>query len=261
MVVISLKGKLKAGLLIFSILVVCAAAYHFIPPGSSWISAVTGQTSLKPVYSVDTDEKKVAISFDACWGAERTEAILDILDDHKVKATFFLVNIWLEDYPDKAKEIAARGHEIGLHSTTHPHFTQLSVGEMEKELTENRKMIKEVTGIDAKLFRPPFGDYSNTVIDTVNNMGLTAVQWSVDSLDWKEDMTAQKIAERVLDKVQAGSIILMHNDGKYTPQAIKIIIPELQRQGFSVGPVSDLLIKGDWYVDVNGIQRKKAGSQ
>ena len=105
MVVFSLKGKLK--LIIFVIILavlVALAGYVFTNDAREIVSMVTGRDSLKPIYQVDTEEKKIAISFDACWGSERTDDILDILDDNKVKATFFLVNIWLEDYPDKAKK-------------------------------------------------------------------------------------------------------------------------------------------------------------
>ncbi|HHX95401.1 MAG TPA: polysaccharide deacetylase family protein [Clostridia bacterium] len=258
MVVFSLKGKLK--LIIFVIILavlVALAGYVFTNDAREIVSMVTGRDSLKPIYQVDTEEKKIAISFDACWGSERTDDIMDILDDNKVKATFFLVNIWLEDYPDKAKEVAERGHEIGLHSTTHPHFTQLSVEEMKEELTKNKEMVKKVTGYDAKLFRPPFGDYNNEVIKTARELDLTTIQWSVDSLDWRENLSAQDISKRILERVEKGSIILMHNDGQHTPEVIKVVLPELKRQGYSIVPISELLIKDDWYVDSEGIQRKK----
>lgn len=258
MVVFSFKGKFK--LIIFIIVLVVLvlfAGYFFAKDVQEIVSMVAGTESLKPIYQVDTDEKKIAISFDACWGSEKTDDILDILDENNVKATFFLVNIWLEDYPDKAKEVAKRGHEIGLHSTTHPHFTQLSVEEMKEELIKNKEMVKKVTGYDAKLFRPPFGDYNNQVIKTVSELDLTTIQWSVDSLDWREDLSAQDISKRILERVEKGAIILMHNDGQHTPQVIKTVLPELKRQGYSIVPVSELLIKEDWYVDSEGIQRKK----
>jgi len=259
LIIISLRGKAKVALavVVLSLFVILFVNYFPFQIGEGIIASVMGKNALKPIYSVDTDEKKISLSLDACWGAERTKKILDILDKYKVKTTFFLVNIWLEDYPNMAKEVAKRGHEIGLHSATHPHFTQLSVDEMKKELKSNRDMVKKVTGYNAKLFRPPFGDYNNTVIETVMDMKLIPVQWSVDSLDWKEEYTAEQIAKRVLDQVENGSIVLMHNDGKHTPEVLEMIIPQLQRQGYTIVPVSELLIKDDWYVDVNGVQRKK----
>lgn len=258
MVVFSVKGKLK--LIVFVLVVatlIFLGGYFFLNDAQELVLMVTGNESAKPIYQVDTDEKKVAISFDACWGSEKTDAILDTLDKNGVKATFFLVNIWLEDYPDKAKEVAERGHEIGLHSTTHPHFTRLSKEQMKEELLKNKEMVKKVTGYDAKVFRPPFGDYNNEVIKTAKELGLTTIQWSVDSLDWKENMSAQDITKRIMERVEKGSIILMHNDGQHTPEVIKVVLPELKRQGYSIVPVSQLLIKDEWYVDSKGIQRKK----
>ncbi|MDS1029765.1 polysaccharide deacetylase family protein [Bacillota bacterium LX-D] len=214
---------------------------------------VTGIKKLHPIYSVDTKEPKVAISFDASWGAERTPKILDILDKYKVKTTFFLVNIWLKEYPDKAQEIVKRGHEIGLHSTTHPDFKKLSEQQMEKELTANSEMIYKLTKFKPILFRPPFGSYNNTVITVAQRLGYHVIQWDVDSLDWK-NLSANEIQNRVLKKVKNGSIVLFHNDGKYTPEALGPIIAELQKKGFKIVPVSELIYQNDYYVDVNGIQ-------
>ena len=258
MIVFSLKGKLKiiAGTLFLAALALFVG-HSYSDNAKEIVTALAGNEALKPVYEVATDEKKVAISFDACWGAEKTDDILKILDDNGVKATFFLVNIWLEDYPDKAKEVAKRGHEIGLHSTTHPHFTQLSVDKMKEELTRNKDLVKKVTGYDSKVFRPPFGDYNNDVINTARDLGLTTIQWSVDSLDWKENLAAQDIIQRIMERVDKGAIILMHNDGQYTPEVIKVVLPELKKQGYSIVPVSQLLIKEDWYVDSKGVQRKR----
>lgn len=222
----------------------------------SLITVVSGPNKLKPIYSVDITENKIAISFDACWGVERTESILDTLDKYNVKTTFFLVNIWLEDYPEKAREIAARGHEIGLHSTTHPRFTELSREQMRKELQENHDLIKKTTGYDPILFRPPFGDYNNTVVSVTREMGYYPIQWSIDSLDWK-NIPPDNMIERVLSRAKAGDIVLFHNDGKHTPEAIGPIIEGLQKRGFQIVPISQLIIKGDYYVDVNGIQRSK----
>lgn len=156
------------------------------------LSEVSKTVRLLPIYKVDTDKKALAISFDASWGAEYTPEILDILDSHQVKTTFFLVNIWLEDYPEMAGEISNRGHEIGLHSATHPHFSKLSPKNMEEELNKNFALINELTGQSPALFRPPFGDYNNQVIRTSQGLNFQPIQWSIDSLDWK-DLTAEEI--------------------------------------------------------------------
>jgi len=220
------------------------------------VSSVSHSVRLLPIYKVDTSEQSVAISFDASWGAEYTEKILDTLDKHHVKATFFLVNIWLEEYPEVAWEIMLRGHEIGMHSTTHPNFCTLSKAQMEKELKENVRMIQEITGYSPKLFRPPFGAYNNQVIEMINSLGYQTVQWSIDSLDWK-DLSASEIENRVMKNIGPGDIVLFHNNGLHTAEALDPILSRLEEKGLDVVPVSDLLLQGDWYIDYAGVQRSK----
>ena len=208
---------------------------------------------LLPVYEVDTPENMVAISFDASWGAEHTEDILDILDDYGVKTTFFLVNLWLEDYPEMAKEIAARGHEIGLHSATHPDMAGLSREQICKELADNYALIEQTTGSTPALFRPPYGSYNDTVIAAARDAGFTCVQWSVDSLDW-QDLSAEEIVRRVTRDIHAGDIVLFHNNGLHTAEALPQVLDYFEQQGLHVVPVSQLLWQDDWYVDPNGVQ-------
>ncbi|OIQ11906.1 polysaccharide deacetylase family protein [Neomoorella thermoacetica] len=220
------------------------------------LAALVGRTNrLLPIYSVGTTEKKVALSFDATWGAEYTPKLLATLKQHGVKTTFFLTNIWLKKYPDVARQIAADGHEIGLHSASHPHFTALSPAEMEKELQENSRMVTEVTGYKAELFRPPFGDYNDTVIRTVERLGYRAIQWDVDSLDWQEQMTATDIYNRVVKGIKPGSIVLFHNNGRYTADVLGPLLDKLKADGYQVVPVGQLILKGDYYVDHAGVQR------
>ncbi|KKM12889.1 deacetylase [Clostridiales bacterium PH28_bin88] len=224
-------------------------------PGNP-VTLVSRVRKLLPIYSVDTSEKKVALSFDATWGADYTDQLLAILDQYQVKTTFFLTNKWISKYPDKAKKVADAGHEIGMHSATHPHFPQLSEQVMEEELVENRQMIKEITGYDAKVFRPPYGEYSNTLIQLCDRLGLKVIQWDVDSLDWK-DLTAHQMFDRVTKRVKPGSIVLFHNQGKHTAEVLPSLLRWLQAQGYKVVPVSELILPGDTYVDINGVQRQR----
>lgn len=219
-------------------------------------SSVSHSARLLPIYKVDTTQQIVAISFDASWGAEYTEKILDTLDKHHVKATFFLVNIWLEEYPDMAWKIMLRGHEIGMHSTSHPNFCDLNSEQMEKELKENAQMIKEITGYCPTIFRPPFGAYNNQVIELSDSLGYQTIQWSIDSLDWK-DLSAAEIENRVMKNIGPGDIILFHNNGLHTAEALETILCRLEKKGLSVVPVSKLLLQGDWYIDYAGVQRSK----
>ncbi|KUO52846.1 MAG: hypothetical protein APF76_14560 [Desulfitibacter sp. BRH_c19] len=240
---------------IVSICILLVALSFYLKP---W-EAVTSSRSnrLLPIYKVASEEKNLAISFDASWGATRTDRILDILDEYEVKTTFFLVNIWLEDYPDKAKKIISRGHEIGMHSVSHPDFTKLSEEQIKKELLNNQKMIKDITSFEANLFRPPFGAYNNRLIQICSELNIYPIQWSVDSLDWK-NITSGAMVERVI-KADAGDIILFHNDGENTPDALIEILKDFKERGLQVVPISELIYKDDYYIDVNGVQHTRKG--
>lgn len=241
---------------IVSICILLLALCFFLNP---WEAVTTNKSNrLLPIYKVASEQKNLAISFDASWGATRTDKILAILDEHEVKTTFFLVNIWIEDYPDKAKEIIARGHEIGMHSVSHPDFTKLNEEQIKEELLDNQRMIKEITGFEADLFRPPFGAYNNKLIQICSELKIYPIQWSVDSLDWK-NISADAMVERVI-KADAGDIVLFHNDGANTPEALADIIRDFQSRGLKVVPISELIYKGDYYIDINGVQHTKKGT-
>ncbi|MFI3175039.1 MAG: polysaccharide deacetylase family protein [Bacillota bacterium] len=141
----------------------------------------TAQTDRQlPIYCVETEEKKVSISFDAAWGADDTDELLRILADNNVTTTFFLCGYWVEQYPEEVKKIAEAGHDIGNHSSTHPHMNELSADQITKELMECHEAVKDLTGIEMDLFRPPFGEYNNTVVETSFANGYYPVQWDVE---------------------------------------------------------------------------------
>lgn len=212
-----------------------------------------GQEKLLPIYSVGTEEKKVAISFDAAWGNDHTRPILDILDRYGVKTTFFLVKFWAEKYPDDVKEIAARGHEVQNHSATHPDMTKLSREKMIEELKSTEATIEVLTGEKPTLFRPPFGAYNNAVIETSEAAGYKVIQWSVDSLDWKE-FPPEKTVERVLKQVEPGSIVLFHNHALYVEDYLPPIIEALQANGYQIVPIGELIYKDNYHMDHTGKQ-------
>ena len=219
------------------------------------VLATAGKIESKPVYEVATESNMVAISFDASWGADYTLQLLDTLDAYNAGATFFLVTLWIEEYPEMVAEIASRGHEIGLHSTTHPHFTQLTDAEIVKELEENYQAVVSATAAFPTLFRPPFGDYNSHVVELVRSQGYEVIQWSIDSLDWK-DLSADEIFDRVTKDIHAGDIVLFHNNGLHTAEALPRILEYLQQQDLQVVNISQLLLPGESYVDANGVQRQ-----
>ncbi len=206
-----------------------------------------------PVYSVQRDDKLIAISFDAAWGNEDTQTLIDILERYGVKTTFFVVGNWVERYPESVRALADAGHEVMNHSSTHAHFSKLSGAEIRADITACNEKIAALTGVTPTLFRCPYGEYDDHVIEAVGSLGMTAIQWDVDSLDWK-GISAAEIRRRVLDRVQPGSIVLFHNAAENTPEALPALLEALLADGYRIVPVSQLLLRGDTYIDNTGRQ-------
>lgn len=212
-----------------------------------------------PVYSVETEEKRVAISFDAAWGAEKTSQIMDILEEYDADATFFLVGFWVDKYPGKTAEIAERGFEIGNHSSTHPKLSTLSPEQIALEASDCARKIEAAAGVRPTLFRPPYGDYSDTVVQTLQDEGYTVIQWNVDSLDWK-NLGVQSMVSRVTGSAAAGDIVLFHNNSDYIVEALPLILQHFRKEGYQVVRVSDLLLEGESYIDNTGRMRQGDGT-
>lgn len=209
-----------------------------------------------PVYCVQREDKVVALSFDAAWGNEDTQTLIDILSKYNINATFFVVGQWVDKYPESVRALADSGNEIMSHSDDHAHFAQLSEEQIVSNINASNDKIENITGVRPTLFRCPYGEYNDTVIKTVNGMGITPIQWDVDSLDWKE-LSADDICSRVLNNVKSGSIVLFHNAAKNTPEALPTIIESLIADGYTIVPISQILLSGDYYIDNTGRQCAK----
>ena len=151
--------------------------------GSVSISA--NSERLLPIYCVETDKKQVAISFDAAWGNDDTEELIKILKEYDVPATFFVVGAWVDKYPESVEALHKAGHQIQNHSNTHPHMPQLSREQMKDEIVSCNEKIKEITGKTPTLLRPPYGDYDNALIETMNELKMATIQWDVETLATK----------------------------------------------------------------------------
>lgn len=206
-----------------------------------------------PIYSVKTEEKKIAISFDCAWGTDYTDSLLQTMEKENVRCTFFMVEFWTEKYPEYVKKINSYGHEIGTHSATHPYMSKLSREAIVKELTTSCEAIESITRKKVEVFRPPYGDYDDLLIDTATELGLYTIQWSVDSLDWK-NLSAEEICSRVLSRVGSGSIVLFHNQGLNTAKALPEIIRELKDRGYVFVPVGELIYRENFRILSDGTQ-------
>lgn len=249
-------GLALAGVLLFS------AVLSFPPAVAKVANFVSANAERKlPIYCVQTEEPKISISFDAAWGADDTDELLRILAENEVKATFFLCGYWVDKYPEEVKKIAEAGHDLGNHSMTHPHMNQLSAEQITKELQECHQRVKDLTGIEMDLFRPPFGEYDNHVIETAQANGYYTIQWDIDSLDWKEHGPEAEINQVLNHKhLGNGSIILFHNDAKYTPQVLGTILKGLKDKGFTLVPLSELIYRENYKMDHEGKQIPLTGT-
>ncbi len=208
-----------------------------------------------PIYCVKTDKKQIALTFDGAWGNEDTATLLEILERQGVTATFFFTGGWISNFPEDVKTILAKGHEVGNHSENHKQMSTLSKEQCKEEIQIVHDKVKELTGLEMTVFRPPFGDYDDTVIQAANELGYHVIQWDVDSLDWK-DYGVDSIIHTVTEHKHLGngSIILMHNGAKYTKDALEDMIIKLKEQGYEFVTVSQLIYPENYKMDHEGRQ-------
>ncbi len=246
--------------LLASLACLIAAGAMFVAVNAPAAVGVAATKRQLPIYCVQRDQKLLSISFDAAWGNEDTQQLIDILGKYDVKATFFVVGDWVDKYPESVKALADAGHEVMNHSNHHDHFSKLSREEIIADVNACNDKIEAVTGVRPTLIRPPYGEYDDNAISAIRSMGMEPIQWDVDSLDWKE-LPASEITERVTSKVQAGSIVLFHNAALHTPEALPTILETLLGQGYTFVPISQLILPGvcdtDYTIDHTGRQCPK----
>ena len=245
------KGKRAARFAALGALALALAlTLHFT---GAWAVFAGGTVRELPIYSVGRDDKHISVTFDCAWGTEHTDAILEALAAENVRATFFMVEFWAEKYPEYVRKIALGGNEIGTHSSTHSYMSKLSGEDIRAELASSSAAIEKVTGKKVELFRAPYGDYDDLLIETAQSMGLYTIQWDVDSLDWK-DLSATDISMRIINNVKSGSIILCHNNGLHTAEALPIVLDTLKNSGYEFVPIGELIYRENYTIDARGRQ-------
>lgn len=221
--------------------------------GYATAKTVSGAKRKLPIYCVAREDKVVSISFDCAWGVEYTDEILSALAGAEIKCTFFAVEFWVKKYPDYARKIVEAGHELGTHSKTHPYMSKLSAPQIDEELSSSSRAIFEATGVKPTLFRAPYGDYDDTLIERAEAQGLYTIQWDVDSLDWK-NLPATEIALRIVNGVKPGSIILCHNNGLHTAKSLPMVFSTLKNRGYRFVPIGEIIYKNGYEIDHTGRQ-------
>lgn len=235
------------------VLLMAAGLWRYVQEYVSISNNVNGREM--PICSVETQEKKVALTFDVSWGNKDIHKILDILEIYQARASFFVTGMWAEKYPQEVKAIQDKGHDLGNHSEDHKNMKGLSLEEKDLEIQRAHQRIEKLTGIQMDLFRPPYGDYDDEVIMRAKEQGYDTVLWNVDSMDWK-DYGKDQIVNTVLrhKELTNGSIIRFHCGTKYTAEALGEVIQGLQEQGYEITPLSGLIYREEYHMDVKGRQ-------
>ena len=219
------------------------------------VETSTTTSKLLPIYSVDTEEAKVAITINCAWSADDIDMILETLKNQEIKVTFFMVGDWVEKNSEAVKKIYDAGHEIGNHSYNHPHVNNLSLEKNKEQIQKCSDLVKNITGEGTKLYRGPYGEYNNTVIQAAQELEHETIQWSIDTLDYK-GLTGDQMWERIEPKLENGSIILMHNGTENTALSLNDIITKIKEKGYTIVPVSELIYADNYTIDNNGVQHQ-----
>lgn len=209
-----------------------------------------------PIYKVQTEEKEVALTMNCAWNADDIDKILEVLEENNIKITFFMVGDWVEKYPDAVKKIYEAGHEIGTHSDTHPHVNHLSYQENIEELEKSNEKIETITGNKTNLYRTPYGEYNQTVIQSAQDTGYYTIQWSLDTLDYT-GLTGEEMWNRIKNKIGSGDIILMHNGTEHTADSLDRILKNIKEKGLEVVKISELIYKDNYTIDATGTQKRQ----
>lgn len=250
------KQKIYSYLVALSTVIVLFFVAATFTNKSGEIIQTLSQAKKLPIYNVDTNEPKIAFTMNCAWNADDIDQILATLSKHNTHITFFMVGDWVDKYPDAVKKISEAGHEIANHSDGHKHVNNLNIEENEKEVKLCSDKIEAITGKKTTLYRGPYGEYNNTVIQAAQNQNHITIQWSLDTLDYK-GLTADEMWARLNGKVKNGDIILSHNGTKHTADSLDKILTNLESNGFKVVTVSDLIYKDNYIIDNNGTQKLK----
>lgn len=199
-----------------------------------------------PIHYVDTDQKQLALSFDITSGNENINTILETLANHNVTASFFVTAEWVKKYPDDVKKISSAGHDLGSLGSSYVRMSQLNATQRRDEFTVLHNQIKELTGIEVELFRPPYGDYNNDVILDARAYGYYPILWSIDSLDWR-DYGAAAIVKTICEhkNLGNGAIILCRNGAT---KILRLILPVRLTSPALYDTISPVKVKYNYFI-------------
>lgn len=202
-------------------------------------TTATGPNKIQPIFHGNVAEPKVAFACNVFWGEEFLPDMLQTLAANNIHITFFIGGSWAKKYPELLADMAAKGHELGNHTYTHPHPNAISKEKNKEQIQKTEDLVKEITGVKTTLYAPPYGEYNDMVLSAANELGYTSIMWSIDTIDWKRP-PADVLKSRVTKKLHNGAIILMHPT-EPTAKALPALIKEINQAGYTISTVSDIL--------------------
>ncbi len=246
-----LSVKLKS--VIITMVVILVVVFGIFLTAHTLSDAVSGEARMIPIYNVDTPENKVAITFNCAVGNSDIDSILATLDKYNVKATFFLLGSWADDYINEVQKIYDAGHEIGNHGYSHKDLPTMNYEDILLDIQKCNETVRNITGHSPTLFRAPSGSYDNKTISAAENLGMITIQWDVDTLDWKNNSAAE-IFDRVTKKSKSGSIIQFHTGTAHTAEALPEILEFFKKNNIKCVPVGKLIYNNNFTINHNGTQ-------
>lgn len=247
--VINLKRIILSAITMILLILLCASGNFIV---ENVLETANSKRRL-PIYSVERTDKMVALTFDCAWGADDIQDIVNTLNENDVKATFFMVGDFVKKYPNEVKLLHENGMDIGNHSDSHAHVNNMSYDANIEDMKKCNEKIKEITNEDTKLYRGPYGEYNNTVIEAAKSLNMKVIQWDIDTLDYT-GKTPDEMCKRIKNKIRNGSIILMHNDTKHTAKGLNQIIKTIKELGYEIVPVSEMIYNQNYEMNHEGRQ-------
>ncbi|MGI6119512.1 MAG: polysaccharide deacetylase family protein [Desulfosporosinus sp.] len=212
-----------------------------------WLSG-TDFPVVKPIEQIRTEQLVMALTINVDWGEEYIPTILDVLDQGKARATFFVTGRWAKNNQDLLKIISNRGHQIENHGYSHPHPDRLSLAANQEEIKKTEKIIEGIIGKKTHFYAPPYGEKGASGLRAADALGYRTILWTLDTVDWRADSTPETIAKRILNPAikfgikptKSGAIVLMHPK-ENTVKALPVILAQLTREGYSFQTLDELI--------------------
>ncbi len=225
---------------VFANVIIClviVAVFSFSLAGD--IFTTVSAENEKPIYKGNEETNNVSLMFNVYQGTEYIEGILDTLNKHDAKATFFIGGIWASKNNDMLKTIYDSGNEIGNHGYLHLDQNKITLDKNIQEISLCHDLVKQITGYEMNLFAPPSGAFSSNTLIAARDLNYRTIMWSKDTIDWR-DHDSSLIFKRATKNLSNGDLVLMHPT-KDTLKALDDILTEIEKQGFKVVSVSENL--------------------